>query len=323
MGPIPQSWCRLRHALDALALFVACNAQETDFADDVPASGGSGASKGGSAGSAGASASGGRGGSPSAGGTSGTGGSDSGGGAGSRATGGDAGSGSGGEAGGDAGGRGGEGGSAGGGVAGEGGGAAGGQDGEGGRDGRGGEDGEGSGGEGGSGSPDFACETSVGTPAQPVVSDLESGQLSAIAPYLGTWEPFFSGGNAMLSVVSDGADASDHALRLSGSNSTFAGLAIGLNDDGEHVCQHNAAAFHGVRFSYKSTHPLSVQLTSRATVPPPAGTCSGTCNNYHQKTFPPAAHWTEVVLHYSDLEQTFGTARRRSRGTSCSRFSSC
>jgi hypothetical protein len=295
-------------ALSTLALFAACNAQETDFADDVPGSGGSGASDGGTSGAAGASSTGGRAGSSSTGGTSASGGSDSGGSAGSPNSGGDAGSGSGGDAVGESGGAGGLGGDGGssGGIGGEGGGAAGGSDGEGGRDGRGGDDGAGSGGEGGSGGSDFVCQTGLGTPAQPVVSDLESEQLGAIAPYAGAWEPFFDGGAATLSIVADGADLTEHALRLSGSNSTFAGLAIGLNDDGTHACPHDASAFAGIRFFYKSTHPLTAQLTSRATVPPPDGTCSGTCSNYHQKTFPPAAHWTEVVLRYSDLEQTIG-----------------
>jgi hypothetical protein len=296
-------------ALSTLAVFAACTAEDTDFDHDVPGSGGSGAANGGSAGNAGASPLGGRAGSSNA-----SGGTNSGGEAGLPA-GGDAGSvGSGGDAGGESGGSGGrgDGGSDGGDAGGEGGrGAAGGQ---GGLGGRGGDDGEGgSSGEAGSDGGGFTCETSVGNPAQPVVSDVESGDPSANAPYDGEWKAFFDGGSATLSIVSEGADASDHAVRVSGSDSALAGLAIGLNDDGQHVCPHDASAFEGIRFSYKSRHPLAAQIASRATEPPPSGTCSGACLNYHQKTFPAAAHWTSVRLYFSELEQTFGVVAPISR----------
>jgi hypothetical protein len=150
------------------------------------------------------------------------------------------------------------------------------------------------------------CETSVGTLAQPVVSDFEAGQAIAKLPYLGLWEAFFDGGSATFSVTEEGADASDHAVRLSGSNINFAGVAVGLNDDGDHSCPHDASAFDGIRFFYKSTHPLITQVTSRPTVPPPAGSCSDPCLNFHQKTLPAAAHWTLAEIHYSELVQTFG-----------------
>ncbi len=305
--------------LATLAAFAACTAETTDF-DDSPATGGSGGSAGSSsvAGSAGSA------GSASTGGTSGSGGRNAGGSAGSLSVGGEAGEG--GHAGGQPGGAGGSDGEAGGGgtpsagAGGEGGGT-GGQTGEGGRgeaghpgaggvdgDGRGGQDGVGGfDGQGGGDGSGFVCQTSIGTLAQPVVSDLETGQAVAKAPYLGLWQAFFDGGNAAFSVTEEGADASEHAVRLSGSNINFAGITIGLNDDGEHACPHDGSAFDGIRFFYKSTHSLVTEVTSRPTMPPPSGTCSDACFNFHQKTLPAAAHWTLAEVRYSELVQTFGS----------------
>jgi hypothetical protein len=138
------------------------------------------------------------------------------------------------------------------------------------------------------------------------VSDFEAGQAIAKPPYLGTWKPFFDGGEATLSVLEEGADATLYALRVSGIAVGFAGVAIGLNDDGEHVCPHDGSAFDGFRFLYKSTHALVAELATRATVPPPAGTCESGCFDYHQKTLPPSEQWARGEVRYSELTQSKG-----------------
>ncbi|HEX6767287.1 MAG TPA: kelch repeat-containing protein, partial [Polyangiaceae bacterium] len=85
---------------------------------------------------------------------------------------------------------------------------------------------------------------------------------------------------------------------------TFAGAGASLkNNPAGGSLAYDASGYGGVRFRYRSDRPARFEVDTTATIPPPDGTCTGSCFDSHGFELPAAPDWQSVQIEWSELAQ--------------------
>lgn len=84
-----------------------------------------------------------------------------------------------------------------------------------------------------------------------------------------------------------------------------AGMGVDFNNCNTKSNAYSVAAYTGISFSYKSTQPIRVLVSTVPNLPTPDGQCPGTdCHNHHGKNFAAATAWTTATITWSELQGT-------------------
>jgi hypothetical protein len=101
-------------------------------------------------------------------------------------------------------------------------------------------------------------------------------------------------------------DGRGYVLHTDGAGFFGWGAGVGASlkvDDGGVTRPYDASGFVGIRFKYRSSREARFEIDTTATVPPPSGTCAGSCFDSHGVPLPPSATWRTFEVVWGELGQ--------------------
>lgn len=140
------------------------------------------------------------------------------------------------------------------------------------------------------------------------IDDFEDGDelVLRIAGRDGSWFPFNDGTGTQTpdpALPEPTGGEQGYALRTFGDGFGDWGAGLGASLKADNLA-YDATGYVGVRFKYKSSGPVRFEFDSTAVLPPPEGTCEGSCFDGHGVTLPASEDWQSVAFQWEELEQS-------------------